>query len=194
MKTSTWAKRLKRLMTEAEMPFYPDAPQVTQSVPVSVDVEVLKSLLNWAVGSSPEDIDRALLKVQDLAASGAIIDSNSISEITAAGDYQMPNMGVTPPVESPMAPVTAPVEPVAMDAPPEGDFGGASDISPTTSEPFVSDEPIEEPIEPEIGDVEGEEGLEEPIDDESLDVPAVGEEEEDFEENVKNTFFKSFFS
>jgi hypothetical protein len=195
MKDSTWKKKLKRIMTEAEMPFYPDAPMETPSVPVNVDVEALKSLLQWAVGSSPEQVDRAVNKVQDLAASGAVIDANSISDITVAGDFEMPSAGVIPPVE-PAAPAMPPVEAPEMPAPVSAPMDEPLDIAapedPDGVEPIT---PEEEPVDLEA----------EPVDDEVLDVPAAdgdieepitpeGEEEEDFEEEVKKTFFKSFFS
>jgi len=213
MKDTTWRKRIKRLMKEAEMPFYPDVPEIVSQSPVTMDAEAIKGLLTWAIGSTAEEIDRAVSKIKSISSSGAVIDNNSLADITSSGDYQTPVASV-PPV-SVTAATQAPVvqEPIA--APEVAPVDSGATLSPSTASSFASGS-----VEPESDDLGAEEDLEDvdvedeegqmvspedigdefSSDEEEIEVPSASgeeeeeEEEEDMEETVKKNFFKSFFN
>lgn len=216
MKETTWRMKLKRLMNEAEMPFYPDVPQVTPSQPISLDTETVKSLLTWAATSTPEEIDRAVLKLQGLSSSGPITP-DLIADITSAGDYQTPQATLPPEPVAPMpAPIPEPVvsEPIATDAgvspspsistPAASDSFGSEESGEDLDDDFEGDgdeEGLEIDSEEGLDGLDSEEGLEEPVvpsADDSVDSfeDEEGSEEEpedDMEESIKQKFFKSFF-
>lgn len=190
MKLSEWKQRVRTVFKEAEVPYYPEIGEAPPTSPIMIDSSVIEKLLSWASTASPEDIGRAVDKLNSVSTTGDIVDTMLLSDIIAAGDYITP-MAANEPQE--LQPVTS-VDGQQVDvAQPPLEVG--SDVSPETG--LVAEPELEPVVVPEVPLNTGLESPdvlpdEEEVDD-TIEDPLVDDEEEVEEQDIKKSLFKSFF-